>query len=218
MVAVRSGHLDVCETFTSIQGEGSHAGLPCFFIRLAGCNLRCAYCDTTYAYKGGIRKRVEELVREWMESRVRYVLLTGGEPLIQEPVYTLMEQLISKGAICLLETNGSISLARVPKAVKKVVDWKTPGSGHEKSFLIKNLRYIGVTDEIKFVITSREDYIWSSQIIVSKLLWLYTNVILSPCYGRIVPAELAEWMLKDRLNVRLQLQLHKVIWGEKRGV
>ncbi len=195
-----------------------HAGLPCFFIRLTGCNLRCSYCDTTFAHEGGFRISVEELVCKWQDSKVSHVLITGGEPLLQTPVYELMELLLTKGARCLLETNGSISLSSVPKKVVKVVDWKTPGSGHSDSFLEENLRFIGANDEIKFVITSHADYIWSAEIVRSRALWLFTSVIFSPCYGLVKASRLAQWLLRDNLEVRLQIQLHKVIWGEKRGV
>ncbi len=210
--------LRICEIFTSIQGEGSHAGLPFFFIRLTGCNLRCSYCDTTFAYGGGFKLSVDELIDKWLESKIRFVLITGGEPLLQPPVYELMERLLSKGAKCLLETNGTILLSSVPKRVVKVVDWKTPGSGYGDSFLEENLRFIGSNDEIKFVITSYADYIWSSKIVRSRALWLFTSVIFSPGYKLVRPSRLAQWLLEDRLEARLQIQLHKVIWGCQRGV
>ncbi len=208
----------VSETFSSIQGEGTRAGVPCFFIRLAGCNLRCNYCDTQYAYQGGENYSVSRLVEMWQESGLAHVLITGGEPLLQKGVFSLMEELLAKGAICLLETNGSLTVAGVPHGVCKIVDWKTPGSGFGDSFTKENLRYLSFKDEIKFVITSREDYIWSRDIIVKKALWLFTNVLMSPAYGQVNPQDLATWILNDRLYVRLQLQLHKAIWGEKRGV
>ncbi|NPA93998.1 MAG: radical SAM protein [Thermodesulfobacteria bacterium] len=210
--------LRVCETFSSIQGEGTHVGVPCFFIRLTGCNLRCNYCDTTYAYDSGTTTSVEELVNEWRSSRLPYVLITGGEPLLQPGVYPLMNTLLAHGAKCLLETNGSVSIAQVPRGVCKIVDWKTPGSGSGGSFFVENLRYLSRSDELKFVLTSRADYEWVRDLILAKGLNNLCPVLLSPCYGAVNPSELALWILTDKLDVRLQLQLHKVIWGEKMGV
>ena len=211
-------YIRVCETFTSLQGEGLQSGFPFFFIRLTGCNLRCTYCDTSYAWSEGVKRSVQELISLWQESGLRHVLVTGGEPLIQEGTYALMDALLKKGATVLLETNGSISLARVNRRIVKVVDWKTPGSGSGSSFFLDNLRYIDRRDQIKFVITSRQDYKWASRLVRKRSLPLFTTVLFSPCYGQVEPKELASWILEDRLEVMLQLQLHKVIWGDQRGL
>ncbi len=211
-------HLKVAETFVSIQGEGLMAGLPCFFIRLAGCNLRCTYCDTTYAYDGGEEKGIGELVAEWKRSGLGLVQVTGGEPLLQEASTPLMSSLIEAGAHVLLETNGSLPLSAVPPGVVKVVDIKTPGSGQMDSWHSENLRWIRGEDQVKFVITSQEDYLWAREYIKSTGLIHFTNVILSPAWGRMDPAVLASLILEDRFPVRLQVQLHKVIWGDKKGV
>ncbi len=161
---------------------------------------------------------IGELISLWAKSGIKFVLITGGEPLIQEGVFPLMRGLLQRGARVLLETNGSISLARVDNRVIKVVDWKTPGSGSGSSFYKDNLRYIGKKDEIKFVITSRRDYKWASGLVKERALPLISNVLFSPGHGQVEPEKLASWILRDRLEVRLQLQLHKVIWGDKRGL
>ncbi len=213
-----TGHaVQVCETFISIQGEGLHAGLPCFFIRLSGCNLNCSYCDTRYAMKGGENQEIDELVTIWKRSGVALVQVTGGEPLLQEGVYSLMDILIESGAQVLLETNGSISLARVPWQVVKVVDVKTPGSGMAHSWNQDNLRWLAGYDQVKFVITSREDYDWACHWVEKYHLTSFVNVLFSCAWGRLEPRILAAWLLEDRLNVRFQLQLHKILWGEKTG-
>ncbi len=213
-----TGHtVQVCETFTSIQGEGLHTGLPCFFIRLSGCNLNCSYCDTRYAMEGGEDQEIDELVTIWKESDVALVQITGGEPLLQEGVYGLMDRLIESGAQVLLETNGSISLARVPWQVVKVVDVKTPGSGMADSWNQDNLRWLAGYDQVKFVITCREDYDWARHWVERYYLTSFVNVLFSCAWGRLDPRILAAWLLEDRLNVRFQLQLHKILWGEKTG-
>jgi len=161
---------------------------------------------------------VSELISLWAKSGVRFVLITGGEPLIQEGVYPLMEGLLQRGARVLIETNGSLPLTLVSHQVIKVVDWKTPGSGSGSSFHLENLRHLTMKDQIKFVITSKADYKWAARLVLDRALNLITSVLFSPCYGRIVPKDLAHWILEDRLEVRLQLQLHKVLWGDKRGL
>ncbi len=209
--------LEICETFTSLQGEGLHAGLPCFFIRLSGCNLNCSYCDTRYARDAGTMKKISDLVSLWKESRVGLVQVTGGEPLLQEGVYQLMDTLVDAGAQVLLETNGSIPLARVPWQVVKVVDVKTPGSGMAASWHAENLRWLAGYDQVKFVITGRDDYQWACEWVERHHLTTFVNVLFSASWGRLPPEMLASWMVEDRLNVRFQLQLHKVLWGEKTG-
>ncbi len=210
--------LKVSEIFSSIQGEGLWAGFPCFFIRLSGCNLRCVYCDTTYAYYGGQPVTIESLVFAWKNSGLRLVQLTGGEPLMQSASLPLMEKLLAAGARVILETNGSFPLSRVPAAVIKVVDVKTPGSGEEQAWMPENLRWINSGDQVKFVVTGREDYEWARSFILSHGLHLFTTVLISPVWGQADPAELARWILEDRLSARLNIQFHKVLWGNKKGV
>ncbi len=210
--------LKVNEVFISIQGEGNFAGFPCFFIRLSGCNLRCTYCDTRYAYNHGRVYTISDLIDKWSESRLQLVEITGGEPLLQRNVLFLMDFFLAKECICLIETNGSISLKAISNKIIKIVDWKTPGSGFHKSFNMENLRYISRNDQIKFVITSKNDYLWARQQVLTMGLSNLCTVIFSPAYGLIEPVELADWILKDKLNVKFQLQLHKILWGDRPGV
>ena len=197
----------------SIQGEGAHAGLPCFFIRLSGCNLRCSYCDTQYAYKGGTERDINDLTAEWKRSGINLVQITGGEPLLQPGVYSLMEALLGMGAEVLLETNGSLSIKDVPSKVVKVVDRKTPGSGESGAWKQDNLRFINRGDQIKFVITDRDDYMWAKKEVASNLLTSYAHVIFSAAWDVLSPSDLASWIIEDRLAVRFQMQLHKILWG-----
>jgi 7-carboxy-7-deazaguanine synthase len=209
--------LSVSETFVSLQGEGVWTGWPCFFIRLSGCNLRCTYCDTRYAYNGGEKRDIQDLIDEWRQSRIALVQVTGGEPLLQPETLALLEALLNKGAKVLLETNGSLALRNVPRGIIKIVDRKTPGSGMEESFLEENLRWLNKGDQLKFVITDREDYEWARQEVLRLCLSSYTEVLFSPSWGGPAPFQLAEWIIADRLSVRFQIQLHKILWGEKRG-
>ncbi len=208
----------VSELFTSLQGEGLHAGLPCFFVRLYGCNLHCSYCDTRYASEGPFqRMEIEEIVAAWREGGVELVEVTGGEPLLQEGGMELLKALLDAGGQVLLETNGSLPLARLPREVVKIVDWKTPGSGEAGSFLLENLRWLNPGDQIKFVITSREDYEWSLSMVDAHGLAQRCAVLFSPAWSLLPPVHLAQWILEDKPKVRLQLQLHKLIWGEEPG-
>ena len=156
----RDRDLSICEIFSSIQGEGSLSGYPCFFIRLSGCNLRCSYCDTKYSFPSGRTMKIGDIVSMWKKSCIPLVLVTGGEPLLQPAVYDLMEDLQQAGAVCLLETNGSMNVGRVPHRVIKILDWKTPASGFGTSFDRENLKFISKKDQIKFVIVSKSDYEW----------------------------------------------------------
>lgn len=202
----------------SLQGEGVWAGWPCFFIRLSGCNLRCTYCDTQYAYNKVDNRDIEGLINEWRRTGVGLVQVTGGEPLLQPGTHTLIEALLSEGARVLLETNGSLDLRNVPREVIKIVDRKTPGSAMEEFFLEENLGWLNQGDQLKFVITDREDYEWAREEVIRLCLFYYTEVLFSPAWGRLAPFQLAEWIIADRLSVRFQIQLHKILWGEKRGI
>lgn len=205
----------ISEVFYSIQGESTYAGLPFVFVRLAGCNLSCSYCDTEYARKGGMDMTVEEVMERVRAFPCKRVEITGGEPLLQKETYILMERFLREGYRVLLETNGSIDLKDVDGRVVKIVDVKVPGSGG--TFLMKNLSYLTPEDELKFVIGNREDYEWSRRFIRDHGLEERVKILFSPVYGRLTPGDLAGWILEDGLRVRLQIQLHKVIWGEKRG-
>ncbi len=212
--------LKVCEIFVSLQGEGVHQGLPTFFVRLAGCNLACRWCDSRYAREEpGFDLSIEDILHRWQaEGGLPWVQITGGEPLLQEGVYPLMKRFLREGVTVLLETNGSILLDRVPQGVVKIMDLKTPSSGMSRFMCWENLAYLSSKDQVKFVIADREDYLWAKAAIERHYLPVFTQVLLSPAYGELAPQKLAHWILEDRLPVRLQIQLHKFLWGDRRGV
>lgn len=213
--------LKVNEIFYSIQGESSYAGLPCVFVRLTGCNLRCSYCDTSYAYEEGKDLEIGEIIDRVTSYRCRLVEITGGEPLIQKETPHLIYQLVEKGFEVLLETNGSLDISLVNERCIKIVDIKCPSSGQDKKNDLENLKSLSVKDEIKFVIGSREDYLYAQNImsLIKKSNLKIKPPLLSPLYSRMDPKLLAEWIVADHLDVRLQIQLHKIIWGtEARGV
>jgi len=206
--------LTVNEIFKSLQGESSFTGRPCIFIRLTGCNLRCAWCDTEYAFYKGKQKSVKDIVDAIDPLGVPLVEITGGEPLMQEEVYGLMDALLAKDYQVLLETGGSLSVARVPERVIKIVDIKCPGSGEESKNLWDNLDHLNPTDEVKFVLADRADYEWSRDILQRHTIHQKAQVLFSPVYDTLGLKELAAWVLEDNLPVRVQTQLHKIIWGK----
>jgi 7-carboxy-7-deazaguanine synthase len=206
--------LKINEIFKSIQGESSYSGLPCIFIRLTGCNLRCGYCDTEYAFYDGKQMSVDEIMRAIAPYKIHLVEITGGEPLLQEEVYPLMEKLLEKDYKVLLETGGSLSVKKVPGSVVKIMDIKCPGSGEASKNNLDNLSCLTAQDEVKFVILDRKDYEWSREFIQRHAVHEKNCVIFSPVYDRLNLKDLAEWVLQDGLPVRLQTQLHKVIWGK----
>jgi 7-carboxy-7-deazaguanine synthase len=212
--------LRVNEIFLSIQGESLATGLPCIFVRLTGCNIRCSYCDTTYAFEEGRDLSFEEIL-EQIESYqpVKLIEFTGGEPLLQLDVFRLMETLYQKGYTMLLETNGTVSLKHLPGYVTVIMDVKTPSANAEIPINMDNFhRLIPEKDQIKFVISNENDYNWSCDFIKQNKLAEY-NILFSPNLSELEPAQLAEWIIRDRLPVRLQLQIHKFIWHpDKRGV
>ncbi|MCI4624641.1 MAG: radical SAM protein [Candidatus Magnetoovum sp. WYHC-5] len=206
--------LKVCEIFTSIQGESSYAGLLCFFIRLTGCNLRCTYCDTDYAYYDGNILLIDELVEMVRVSNVDLVEITGGEPLLQEETPTLIERLINEGKTVLIETNGSLSIEHINEYAVIIMDIKTPSSGMTYKMNFNNIAHLKPKDEIKFVISDEMDYLWVKNIISSYELYGKYKLLLSPAYGVLHPEKLANWIIRDKLNVRMNLQLHKYIYGD----
>ena len=211
--------LPVIETFASIQGESTHAGRKCFFIRLAQCNLRCNYCDTAYAWDGGTLRSVAGLVAEVKASGLDLVEVTGGEPLIHEETPALLQALLDAGLEVLLETNGSVSIENVPQEVRKIVDCKTPGSGMNERNKFSNFALLCPHDEVKFVVSGKEDFHWAVRIIEKYRLTVKTqNLIFSPVWNRISFEELAALVVQCKLPVRMQLQMHKLIWGDKKGV
>jgi 7-carboxy-7-deazaguanine synthase len=213
--------LKVNEIFFSIQGESSHAGRPCVFIRLTGCNLRCTYCDTRYAYEEGSSQTIDDIEREIHPFRCMLVEVTGGEPLLQPQTPELIRRLLDDGYTVLLETNGSRDIGIVDDRCTRIVDVKCPSSGQVDNNRLENLAIVTPNDEVKFVIGDREDFDYAKGIIAT-LLPRSSGLkppLVSPVFGRLDPKSLARWILDDHLDVRLQIQLHKVIWGpEKRGV
>lgn len=213
--------LKVNEIFYSIQGESTRAGEPCVFIRLSGCNLRCSYCDTTYAYEEGFLMDLAEIVTKVKGFNCSLVEVTGGEPLLQGEAPDLITKLIGQGYKLLLETNGSKDISTVDKRCVKIMDIKCPSSGMEQKNNLENLHRLNQGDEVKFIIAGRVDYEYAVDIVsrIPEEEKRGVHILFSPCFGRIEARELSEWILKDKLNVRLNLQLHKYIWPpDKRGV
>lgn len=205
--------MKVNEIYRSIQGESSFAGLPCVFVRLTYCNLRCSWCDTEYAFYEGKDYTVEEVLREVKSFDCPLVELTGGEPLLQEDVFPLMDELVGGGYTVLLETGGSLDVGRVNPGVIKILDLKCPGSGESQRNLYGNLVKLQTRDEVKFVIGDRTDYLWARKALQEHQLTDRCSVLFSTVFGKLSPRQLAEWLLEDNLKVRLQLQMHKYIWG-----
>lgn len=214
-----SKSLRITEIFLSLQGESNTTGLPTVFVRLTGCPLRCVYCDTAYAFSGGEMQDVKDIVQQVKSFCVRYVTVTGGEPLAQEACLDLMSALCNEQLNVSLETSGAMDISKVDKRVVKVMDLKTPDSGEVHRNLYSNLDLLNTTDQIKFVICSHDDYTWSKQKMDEhKLADKVDEILMSASHGVLESRELAEWILHDRLNVRLQIQLHKYLWGDKPGV
>ncbi|RKH42370.1 radical SAM protein [Corallococcus llansteffanensis] len=210
----------VREIYLSLQGESSHAGLLCAFIRLTGCHLRCTYCDSEFAFHGGSRMKNADIVTQILALNTPAVEVTGGEPLLQPGVYPLMESLLDAGLKVLLETSGAIDVRLVPPAVHKIVDMKTPSSGESDRNDYRNLVSMNANDELKLVIGSREDYEWSRALITEHRLGTKPyGVLFSTVFDKLHPRQLAEWIIEDRLPVRFQLQMHKYLWDPNaRGV
>jgi 7-carboxy-7-deazaguanine synthase len=210
--------LKVYEIFHSLQGETSRIGLPTTFVRLTGCPMRCTYCDTEYAFSGGNNMEISEILDKVAEYKTHYITVTGGEPLAQKECHVLLKALCDAGYSVSLETGGAIDIAPVDKRVSVILDIKTPDSSEEKNYLWSNLAHVKATDEIKFVLCSRADYDWAKQKLSELKLVDKCPVIFSPSYQTLNPTDLAQWVLTDGLGVRMQVQLHKILWGEKPGV
>jgi 7-carboxy-7-deazaguanine synthase len=211
--------LKVNEIYFSVQGESTSAGVPCVFVRLTYCNLRCTYCDTAYAFYDGKDKSIDEIVDKVREFGCRLVEITGGEPLVQEECLPLIQRLCDEGFEVMLETGGSLPIEKVNKRVKIIMDLKCPSSGMLKKNLYENLNFLKKTDELKFVIGNREDYDWAKEIISEYDLIGKCSMLFSVVFDELEPVTLVNWILEDKLDARFQLQMHKYIWHpETKGV
>ncbi|MBU4484264.1 radical SAM protein [bacterium] len=208
--------MKVTEIFYSLQGESSYIGIPCTFIRLSGCNLDCEWCDTDYAKEEECELTIPEIIDEIQNYPTQLVCITGGEPLLQEDTRRLCRQIVALNYKCLLETNGSLSIKEIPLEVIRVMDIKTPSSKMDNQNLWSNIDYLQSHDEVKFVIADKMDYFFAKEAINKHKLHLKCNVLMSP-ETRLKPTTLADWVIKDKLHVRFQIQLHKHLWGNVRG-
>lgn len=215
-----SERLHINEIFYSIQGESTHAGRPCVFVRLTGCNLRCRWCDTEYAFHEGRKMTIAEVATIVTSHQCNLVEITGGEPLLQEGIYPLADTLLKSQHTVMIETSGAVDVSRLDPRVIKIMDLKCPGSGECNRNLWSNLGHLSARDEVKFVLADRADYEWARDTIRARNLDGRVNALLmSPVFGVLDPAELAQWILEDRIPVRLQIQIHKHIWPpDTRGV
>lgn len=209
--------LRISEVFFSLQGETSRIGLPTVFIRLTGCPLRCGYCDTAYAFNGGENKSIAEILVQVADYGTRYVTVTGGEPLAQKACLQLLVMLCDARYSVSLETSGALDVSAVDQRVSKIVDVKTPGSGEVEKNDWRNLDHLTAQDELKFVLCDEADYQWACQCIKERQLDQYCPILLSPVHGELNPTNLANWILRDQLPVRMQLQLHKLLWDDGPG-
>ncbi|MDD9950617.1 MAG: radical SAM protein [Zetaproteobacteria bacterium] len=207
--------LRITEIYKSIQGEARYAGLPCTFIRLTGCPLRCRWCDTAYGFEGGEDYNLQHILDKVEELGVHHVELTGGEPLAQAAALPLMEALIKHGYQVMIETGGSYPIKHIPAAVHVILDAKCPGSGMQEKNLTANYAFLKPTDEVKFVIASRKDFDWAETYIREHHLETKCHLLVSPAWGLVKPAELTEWTLASELPLKLNLQLHKYIWNPR---
>jgi 7-carboxy-7-deazaguanine synthase len=209
--------LRITEIFYSLQGESSTVGIPTVFIRLTGCPLRCGYCDTAYAFTGGEKKDISDIIAEVESYGTRYVTVTGGEPLAQPSCLELMTKLLDLGYVVSLETSGALDVSSVDPRAIKVMDLKTPSSGEVSKNLYQNIQYLTKNDQVKFVIGNDEDYDWSKRILAEHKLSEHCEILFSPVMGQQNPTELANKILHDKLTVRFQIQLHKLLWDDARG-
>jgi len=210
--------LKITEIFYSLQGEALNVGLPTVFVRLTGCPLRCIYCDTAYAFSGGEWMDLESIIKEVKQYNTSHITVTGGEPLAQKPCIELVRQLCDLGYDVSLETSGALLVDQVDTRARKILDVKTPASCEDSKNRFENFAFLNANDQIKFVICDEKDYLWSKQIIDQYQLENICEILFSPVHGQINATMLADWILKDQLNVRFQIQLHKYLWGDKPGV
>lgn len=215
--AAPSERLRLTEIFLSLQGESNSIGWPTVFVRLTGCPLRCQYCDTAYAFHGGQWWEFDAILAEVAQHGARHVCVTGGEPLAQKRCIALLEKLCDAGYEVSLETSGAIDIGPVDPRVSRVLDIKTPGSAEAHRNLWSNLPLLTARDQVKFVICSREDYDWSKAVVAEHRLTEVCDVLFSPSFTQIKPRDLADWIVADRLPVRFQLQLHKILWNDEPG-
>lgn len=212
-------NLKINEIYFSVQGESSYSGLPCIFIRLTYCNLRCTYCDSEYSFYDGEKMKIDEILKEIKKYSCNLVEVTGGEPLLQKNCINLLNELIKNNYDVLLETSGSLSISDVPNKVINIIDFKCPSSKMDSKNMWDNINYLKKNDEIKFVIGDRIDYEWTKQKIEEFKLNQICDILISPVYGEIEPKEIVKWILEDNLKVRFQIQMHKEIWSaDKKGV
>ena len=207
----------ITEIFLSLQGESRSIGFPTTFVRLTGCPLRCNYCDSAYAFSGGEQKTVDEILEAVDHYGVEHVCVTGGEPLAQRACLELLQRLCDKDYKVSLETSGALDIAEVDPRVIKVMDLKTPSSGEEPKNLYSNIECLSEKDQLKFVIANRLDYLWAKQLLQTQLQNTESEILFSPSFEEIQPHQLADWIIEDKLAVRFQLQLHKILWGDQPG-
>ena len=210
--------LKIHEIFYSLQGESSRVGLPTVFVRLTGCPMRCVYCDTAYAFNGGSNIEISDILLKVAEYGTQYVTVTGGEPLVQKDCLILLKDLCDAGYSVSLETGGAIDTSKVDSRVSVILDIKTPGSGEMENNKWGNLAHLKKTDEVKFVLCNRADYEWAKELLITHDIANKCPILFSPVYQQVNPTELAKWVLADKLPIRMQVQLHKILWGEKPGV
>ena len=209
--------LRITEIFSSLQGESVRVGLPTVFVRLTGCPLRCQYCDTSYAFQGGKMQTLDEIIAQIRSYDCEYICVTGGEPLAQPMCLNLLTKLCDQNYKVSIETSGARDIAKVDKRVMIVMDLKTPDSQECEKNLLSNLNYLKPQDQIKFVICSRGDYDWSCQMIKQHSLLSHAEILFSPSWGQVNPRDLADWIVNDKLKVRFQMQLHKILWNDQPG-
>ncbi|TZF90008.1 7-carboxy-7-deazaguanine synthase QueE [Cognatilysobacter lacus] len=217
VAAAAPERLRLTEIFLSLQGESNSVGWPTVFVRLTGCPLRCQYCDTTYSFHGGDWWEIDAILDEVARLGVRHVCVTGGEPLAQKRCTILLQRLCDAGYTVSLETSGALDIGDVDPRVSRVVDVKTPGSAEVHRNRWENIALLTPHDEVKFVICSRDDYEWSRAVVAEHALPSRCDVLFSPSFGQVAPRDLAQWIVEDRLPVRFQLQLHKILWGDEPG-
>ena len=214
---VEKNRLKITEIFFSLQGESKTVGIPTIFIRLTGCPLRCVYCDTAYAFSGGEWMSYDRIVEKVQSYKTNHITVTGGEPLAQAGCHDLLRRLCDLGYQVSIETSGALSIKDIDPRVSKVMDLKTPASGEEDRNLLENIGYLKDSDEVKFVICDEDDYLWSKALIDEYQIGHKCSVLFSPSFDQQSASQLAEWILRDGLNVRFQLQLHKYLWGNAQG-